>query len=525
MFNIKRYLSLLLIFVLVLSSCSFKEQTEETSDTGELIINDSNTSFRFVAEEAECFLPTEKIPSSFAEFLEIIYEPLFDFDADLNPVPSLAESCTALSATQYRVTLKQGVTWHDGSEFNANDVIYTVNALKSSENSFAADVKKISTADFVSRNKVLFTLSEPVSNFEGLLSFPIIKRNTSTGGKTFEPNGTGPYKFSEKKNNTYYFEKNSSWHGGEASDKIISLTLMKDKKSAVYAFEAGEADVISSELMDLSENTPRGQVTVRDYISNNLTFLGMNNTEGILSVPEIRCAISYLIDKQAIIDEDVYGRGESADLPIHPNAWFCKKSDTFEVRADGSYLEGLLNENGWFKENGVFVKDFGKYKSELTLSVLVNKDNKEKTAIAQSVARMLGENGIAVRVKAVPYEQYAGRVRSMDFSLFIGEIALDKNMDPSRMVKSGENYFGYASEETDSLLKRMGQARETEEVKACYDEFSGIFMREMPFVPLFFRKKSMIAASSLSGCGTPDYYKTYRNIENWYVSQKVELKD
>lgn len=514
----------MLACIFFISSCSVKEQTEETGDVGELIINDSNTSFRFVAEETECFLPTEKIPVSLAEFLEMIYEPLFDFDGELNPVAVLAQNCVAVSSTQYRVTLKDGVHWHDGSEFNANDVIYTVNALKNTENPFSTEVRNISGVDFVSRNKVLFTLTEPTVNFEGLLSFPVIKRNTPRSEKNFSPNGTGPYRFLEKKNNTYYFEKNTDWHGGDASEKTISVTFMKDKESAVYAFEANEADVISSELMDLSKNTPRGQVTVKDYISNNLTFLGMNTSEGILSVPEIRCAVSYIIDKQKIVDEDVYGRGEPTDVPVVPNAWFCKKSNSLEIRSDGSYLERLLNENGWFKEKGLFVKDFGKYKSELTLSILVNKDNAEKTAIAKSVARVLGENGITVKVKAVPYEQYTGLVRSMDYSMFIGEIVLDKNMDPSKVVKSGKNYFGYSSEKMDEVLKSMGNAREADEVKACYEDFCSVFLSETPFVPLFFRKKSMIASSSLSGCGAPDYYKTYRNIENWYVSQKVELK-
>lgn len=528
LFNIKRYLSFFIALLMLTASCSIKEKQppEPDNDEGELIIRDSNSNFRFAAEEPEGFLPTEKISPSFAETLELIYEPMFDFDEELNPIPVLAESCTAVSPTQYRVTLKQGVKWHDGTDFNANDVIYTFNALKGSESVFAANVKKMTQADFVSRTKVLFTLSEPTSNFVGLLSFPIIKRNTPSGEKSFSPNGTGPYKFAEKKNNTYFFDKNEAWHGGDASDKRISITLMKDKESAVYAFEANEADVISSKLMDLSKNTPRGQVSVQNYTSNNLTFLGMNDTEGILSVPEIRCAISYLIDKQAIIDNDVYGRGEAAELPVYPRAWFCNTSgDKLEVKADASYLEGLLNENGWFMESGIFVKDFGKYKSELTLSVLVNSESSEKTAIAKSIAQTLGQSGIAVKIKAVPYEQYVGRIRSMDYSMFIGEIAMDKNMDPSGLVKSGANYFGYSSREMDDALSNMCRGGTNEELSAGYSEFAGVFMREMPFVPLFFRKEAMISTAALAGFGMPNYCKTYRNVENWYISQKVELKD
>ena len=113
----------------------------------------------------------------------------------------------------------------------------------------------------------------------------------------------------------------------------------------------------------------------------------------------------------------------------------------------------------------------------------------------------------------------------MDYSMFIGEIAMDKNMDPSGLVKSGANYFGYSSREMDDALSNMCRGGTNEELSAGYSEFAGVFMREMPFVPLFFRKEAMISTAALAGFGMPNYCKTYRNVENWYISQKVELKD
>lgn len=526
MFDIKRYLSFLMTLILLLASCVGGENTDEAGqDEASLIINETTSEVRFVAEDSATLLPAGDISESLAEIIKIVYEPLFDFDESLNPIASLADDCTAVSPTLYRVGLRDGVTWHDGDEFNANDVVYTVNALKNSNSVFASDVEKILKAEVESKNSVLFTLSEPTPNFIGLLSFPIIKRNTDTEPSAdFVPVGTGPYKFSEKRNNTYYFVKNEAWYNGEASDKKISITLLKDKESAVYAFEANEADVISSSLMDLTENTPRGQTTIQNYISNDLTFLGMNNSEGILSQPEIRCAISYLIDKNAIITNHLYGHGQAVDVPVYPKAWFYDyQSDMVEVEADANYLETLLNQNGWFKKEGIYVKDFGSYEAELTLSILTNRDNDEKMAIAKSIAETLRENGIIVKVTAVPYDQYLGRVKSMDFSMFIGEISMDKNMDPSELVAGGENYFAYQSEEMDAILERMGSCEDNEQLIQCYSEFISRFLQDMPFVPLFFREEALIASPELSGYGMPNYYCPFRNVENWYFSRRVEL--
>jgi len=524
---LKKILAFLLI-IPMLVSCSLNEGEVSDIEDGELIINDGNTVFRLVAEEASTLLPTENIPVSLAEMSGICYEPLFDFDNALNPIPILAKNCTMTQSTQYRVELKEGIKWHDGSDFNAKDVVYTFNALKNSDGVFSEDVEKILKAEVLTNTLVGFTLSEPTANFVGLLSFPIIKRDTPREETTdFIPIGTGAYKFSQKKSNTYIFEKNENWHGGVASDKTVTLTLLKDKASAIYAFEASEADVISSEIMNLAKNTPKGHVEIVDYISNNLTFLGMNTTdEGILSDPEIRKAISYLIDKESIIKENVYGRGTAAEIPVYPGAWFYnKQNDAIEVTSDGNYLQNLLAQRGWFMKNGMYTKDFEDYESELTLSILVNKDNEEKKAIAQSVSDILGKNGILVKIKPVSYEQYTQKIQDMDFSMFIGEIALDKNMDPEKLVKSGENYFGYSSEAMDDILMRMGMSGSNEELISCFDEFSAQFMQDMPFVPLFFRKKAMIATEELSGYGDPGYYKPFRNIENWYFTKKVEIEN
>lgn len=524
MFDIKRFLSFFLILILLASSCSTeKNSKEQEQDEGSLIINESNSEFRFVAADSQLLPPTENVSESSAEILRLIYESLFDFDESLNPISSLADDFTLLSPTQYEISLKTGIKWHDGTDFGADDVIYTINALKDSESIFANDVKKIKKAEAVSKMKLIFTLTEPTANFIGLLAFPIVKRDTKPDAD-FVPVGTGPYKFSEKKNNTYYFVKNEEWHNGEASDKKISVTFLKDKESAVYAFEANEADVISSSLMDLTKNTPRGQTLIQDYISNKLTFLGMNNAEGILSQPEIRKAISYLIDKNEIIRNYLYGRGQAAVIPVYPKAWFYDAmSDVVEISPENNYLDFLLNQNGWFKKDGIYVKDFGSYESKLTLSILTNRDNSEKMAVAQSIAKTLMNSGIIVKVFALPYDKYLGRVKNRDFSMFIGEINMNKNMDPSTLVKSGSNYFSYQSEEMDSILEEMGSAADNEQLIQCYGEFSRLFLQDMPFVPLFFRKEALIASSELAGFGMPNYYGTFRNIENWYISRKVEL--
>ena len=521
----KRIISAVMLLVMT-ASCTMRPNGGKNEEA-EVIVKERRSEIRILAEEGKSLLPIDDIPESLAEALMMVYEPLYDFDEALNPIPVLAETCTKSGNNQYWITLKKGVYWHDGTEFVSNDVIYTFNMLKNSGSVFADDVKKIEQIDYSNKHKILVTLAEPVANFVGLLSFPIVKRSSSSEKlKNLAPIGTGPYKFSEKKNNSYYFVKNNRWHGGEASEKTVIITTLKDKQSAIYAFEANEGDVISSKIMNLKENTPRGKIKIQSYTSNNLTFLGMNTSEGILSKAEIRQAISYLIDKEEIVKNDVYSQGVAVNVPIYPGVWFySSQNDMVETKAEDNYLEPLLNAEGWYKKNGIYAKDFGEYEADLTLSILVNKDNSEKTAIAKRIASALGRSGIVVKIKAVPYEQYSGRVRSGDFSMFIGEMAADKNMDPSKFVKSGRNFFLYSNSDMDSIVNRMARAENNEELIAVCSEFVGKFNEQMPFVPLFFRNEALICNSVLAGYHTANYYHTYRGMENWYFSQKVELSE
>lgn len=523
MIDIKKYFCVILSIVMLLSSCSLREDTETDTEEAELIINENNTVFKFVAEDTGFFLPTGGISESLAEALGAVYEPLYEFDEAMNKIPILATACVKSGKYQYKVDLKEGVLWHDGSEFISTDVIYTVNELKKDESVYSHLVEKITEVDVINRHKLLFTLSEPTVNFEALLTFPIIKRNT-TEENSEQPVGTGAYKFKEKKNSTYVLEKNEKWHGGDASDKTIEITLLKDKRSAVYSFEANEADVISTSLIDLASNTPKGKSSEREYISRKLTFLGFNTSEGILSLPEMRRAVAYLIDKDAIIEKDIYGKGEAADIPVYPKAWFYSSDfNDISISSDGNYLENVLNDNDWYEKNGKYFKDFGGYETELVLSITVNAENEEKVRIAEDISETLESMGMTVRVKALPYEKYLAKVNDGDFSMFIGEIALQPNMDPSDLTKSGKNYFRYSSEENDEILNRLTSAESAEEIQSCYNEFYGVFSKDMPFVPLFFKKEAMVYDSSLAGFSEPNYFKTYRNIENWYFSKKTEL--
>lgn len=513
--------------LLILAGCSLPGQNQKDAplEEGELIIHESTAQVRFAVDAADSMIPTVTSSRAMAEVMELVYEPLFSFDEKLNAVPVLAEGWSMTdNGRQYYVSLKQGVSWHDGTAFNANDVIYTINMIKGGNGLYKSAVENIKEADVVSRSKILITLNHPEANFVGQLGFPVVKRNTPTEPNSEEiPVGTGPYRYAEKKSgNRFSLAANPDWHGGEASEKEILVSIAKDSAAAVSAFLASESDLITSSLLDLKSQSPRGSVTRRDYLSEKLTFLGMNHENELLRLPELRKTIAYLIDKKSLVEKEVYGLGEAADLPVLPGVWFHDE-DTVEVEIDDSLLGQLLYDQGWYQKDGYFYKDFGNYEEQLCFSLLVNKDNPEKMNLAKQIAMDLNAAGINTKLRAVGYEQYLGLVREKQFDLFIGENEMPWSMDPSRLVHSAENYFGYQSEAMDEILSRLKKTAGAEEYKAVYGEFCSLFLEDMPFVPLFFRKEALFYDASLSAVGAPNFYRVYNQPENWYFSEKYNL--
>ena len=87
------------------------------------------------------------------------------------------------------------------------------------------------------------------------------------------------------------------------------------------------------------------------------------------------------------------------------------------------------------------------------------------------------------------------------------------------------NYFAFYSGEMKSAVHQLGIAQSTEDVKIAFEQFSSQFLTHTPFVPLFFRKESVIFEKSISGVSMPTMFSAFRNSENWYIARKKPVEN
>lgn len=511
----------------LLTACGNNDVTVDdgikSNDTnGEWIVNESVSVLNIAVYSVDTLQPIITKSSSVSDAMNLIYEPLFRLDADMRPQGVLASGYNvSVDGLTVEVTVKSGVRWHDGNSFSAKDVEYTVNAIMNNDTVYKSYIQDIEKC-YVSGNKCVFKLKRAVPNFASLLTFPIVKNGTSMQiERNYTPIGTGPYKYdgfdSVKK---LKLAVNRNWHGGDSVGiKNIRLVELKDKEAAVRAFEANEVSCITSKTIDLNKYTPRGKIETVDYISNKMVYLGINFFNQKLWGGGTRQALGYMINKDELAEKCAYERAAAVDVPICPAAWYYDANSRIYFY-DSNMVHDLLIADGWNKADWGYNRNIDGVLTPFKLEILVNSENEDKVRLANMIAGYLSENEVVAEVKAVPYTEYQNLIALKQFDLFVGETVMPANMDPTFLVGSQGNYFTYSSSEMDSAIMSIANAHTDEQKQAAYNNFNELFNREIPFIPLFFRKESLIFDDEVSGEVRPTFTDVYGGITQWYMVQK-----
>ncbi len=523
--------SIMLIFSILLSACT----SQNSPDDDDLIVQaQSDNILNLGMDSVDTLNPILTKSISVQECMQLVFEPLFTFDEAFNPICVLAESCVASSdAYSYTLKIKQGILWHDNRELTASDVLHTINLIRYNDSYYTSMLSPISSVSYIDKYTLKITVSRPVPNFTALLSFPVVQAEATTDVIGYIPIGTGPYKYDEKiSSDKIQLVPNENWREALATIDKVHINIVKDGQALINAYNASSVNILSSNVMNLLKNTPRGENNINDYTSNNMVFLGINNEKSEFSSNNTRQALSYLIKRDEIVTTEIFSRAIPVKIPINPSAWYFPKSSDSEN--DSEYIKELLKLDGWtMNENGTFTRE-----KELTIEdevtvvhqtlkadILVNSDNDERLRVAEKIANTFSTFGIQTTVTKASFEEYKSIISNDNHTMFIGEIKIPYNMDLHSLLVSENNYFGYSSSDMNAILNRIGTAQSSEEIKSAYSDFSVKFLTDVPFVPLFFRKESIISEKNVSGITMPTMFTSFRAPENWYIVHTKSTKN
>ena len=268
-----------------------------------------------------------------------IYEGLTDFVYGTYDIgPGLAESWEISDdGLTYTFNLRQGVTFHDGTDFDAAAVIYNwQRQIDPTHPGHGAGVYplaanylgNVAEMEAVDAHTLRITLKEPMAPFLQYLTQLTVNIASPAAIEKFgadiatNPVGTGPYKLTEWRPGVRaVLAANEDWWGGDIAIKQLIYVPIVEAQARLSAITTGEVDFtydVPIESLDVLRANP--EVTVQDGLSAHVWYVTLNVT---LSDPPldnklVRQALNYAIDKEAIVDDILMGAGVISRSPLSP---------------------------------------------------------------------------------------------------------------------------------------------------------------------------------------------------------------
>ncbi|MFN8449051.1 MAG: ABC transporter substrate-binding protein [Anaerolineae bacterium] len=425
--------------------------------------------------------------TAFASFrlLELIYEPLVELDPQLNVIPGLAESWEfsddGLTLTFH---LRQGVKFHDGSDFTSADVVATFNRIldEATGASARSNYTSIASIDAPDDFTVVFNLSQPdvpllaamATTNAGIAPSELVE----SGDFASTAIGTGPFKLeSWTPDQTTVLSANTDWWGDGPNVDGIEIRIIPDETSILAALRAGTIDF--AQLNDplvatLLTDDANVQLERTPTLAYNVLQLRAERTP--LDKLEVRQAISCAIDRQEVLDSAALGEGQVTG-PVTSPAFALPNDELFCYTKDLDKARQLMEQAG--------------LSEGFTLPMMAaNAEPPTALSEAQSIQSQLADINITVEIEPLELGVYVDRWLAGDFD---SAVALNSGFpDPFQTYvrywmenSQFRNVAGYFDQTLNDL---MAQGRAESDPDARYQIFADLQRRlteESPWIWLY----------------------------------------
>ena len=509
-----RLSALLAVFLLVLAACGGGESvdvdgdgdtatTEAGGDGGDdtattMADDGSDTTMAddmdggggvlIAAQGAEPDRLDPHLTSAYASFqvLENVYDTLVQPGDDLQMEPALAESWEISDDNlTWTFNLREGVTWHNGRAFTAEDVVYSYDRIMDPDFGAAnawrfAAVTGVTAVDDLT---VEITVSAPTPNlltnigaFKGMAIVPreIVEDGTID---TF-PIGTGPFKFVESSpDGGIVLEKNADyWRADEGLPYLDGVTFVQipEQTTKLANLQEGEVDWIDSvppqNLADLEADE---RVQLQRVAGGDYHYFALNQNREPFDDVRVRQAIAWAIDRDVIAEAAQFGAAAANQTAIPEGSFWYYGYAPF-TPGEVDVAQSLLDEAGV---------------SDLTIEFLVTSDFPETVTQAQVIASQLEPLGITVEIADVDFSTWLAREGEGDFDAFmlswVGNIDPDDFYYAQHHSEGGFNFQGYSNEEVDGYLDAARVETDQDARKLLYDQAAAIIVDEASYIYLY----------------------------------------
>ena len=454
-----------------------------------------------------------------------VSETLVGLTYDMEKFPRLASEHENLSPTEWKITLRKGVKFHDGSEMTSGDVKASFDKLAIEDHSAhnprllkLLDIKEIKQVD---DQTLIFVTNKPNASFLWALSEPsaaVLKEGT----KEQPIIGTGPFVFVSAKADKQYITKAFAdyWGGKPKLDRLI-MDAISDASTAALALQAGDVDLVTHfSEPDFAKLKEKGEGQLFDNETSRLFFYLVRTKDGALSNKALRQAVSLGLDRDLIAEVALAGVGGSAANSIFP------ASMTSWVNKDLSLPYNLAKANQTLDEAGIKDTDGNGIRELDGTDILIKIRSYEGRAALRPTLevsqQLLMQLGLKVEIAM-------GEWGANNDALKAGEIQMNlqawgtapqghPDYFPNTLVKTGAgyNFSGYSNPELDKLLDDARAEFDDTKNKPRYDRVQAIINEDLPIIPIFHKTQVSVGNGKVIG------YKIHP-AETYFASPELDL--
>ncbi|BDG72921.1 ABC transporter substrate-binding protein [Roseomonas fluvialis] len=365
-----------------------------------------------------------------------VFETLHAPNAAMQLEPELATAAETTDGITWTVRLREGVRWHDGTPFTADDVAFSLHRagnVPNSPGSFGTYTREVRQVEIIGPHELRITTAAPAPLLMANLSnIFIVSRRHGEGASTDDYNsgramvGTGPYRFARWSAGTeaHYTRNDTYWRGREPWERV-AFRVIPNNSARTAALLAGDVDVIADiPSADVARVRGDRRLQVFTIASNRLVFLGFDRTDEALATGHIRAndgapaltrnplgdvrvrrALSLAIDRRALVDRINEGQAIATGQFL-PEGFFGHFADIPVERTDPDAARRLLAEAG--------------YPNGFRLTITTSNDRIVNSArMIQAVAQMWTRIGVATAVETMPHAVFTPRRNRYELPVFL----------------------------------------------------------------------------------------------------------
>ncbi len=446
-------------------------------------------------------------------------------------VPSTDNGGISDDLLTYTYTLRDDVTWHDGTPFTSADVVFTFEAIND-PNVNARSRTGFDLVDSVEApddQTVVFHLKQPSAVFletwgyKGILPKHIFEdEDLNTSDYNRAPTvGTGPYKFVEWLPGEHIkLERNPDYYREGAYLDAIDYRIIPSSDTLLALVESGELDLrftLSAEQVEYVESLDGYQVLKTP--AHAYFHFTVNNTDPILGDVRVRQALTQGLNKQAIVDTILHGLVPVQESPVAQPSWvYVDHNDRYPF--DPAAAGALLEEAGWvLGADGVREKDG----ERLSLDLLNIAGDAERLQVVQLAQADWAQIGAEVNIDAVDAPTFVAAMTSQDYQFAYGFWGF--SVDPSGynerwLSTSAGQWLNFNNPTVDQLLLDALEISDPEERKAKYTEFQDIVVEEATNIYVYNRLNFDVVSDRVQGFVPAASSSTnFWNVNEWWLSE------